>query len=641
MSYFASLPTEQVGEELVKRVKHYYHLLELNNHLPKIRRAYRMYYGLGDANSSFIREGGEQGELLEIRINHLRSILNHILVLTTQNRPALKATAINSDYSSLADAKLGDSLLDYYFKTRNIEEILKDATELALITGKGYVTMRWNTQRGEEYGVHPDTGAVIYDGDVEAGAKSCLEVAHDIFEERPSWYIVRELRNKWDLAAQYPELADRIGALSNADDDASIHFNHYLVDDDDNIVPHYTFYHAKSPAMPQGRIVEFLDGDLVLMDGPLPYREPPVYSIAPGKIRGTQLGYSPGFDLLAINDALNELHSAILTNQSTFATNNIWVRPGSNVETAQLAGGLNLIESDEKPEVINLGETRGETFKYAEILQKQMETLSGINDVLRGNPQASLESGSALALVASQALAYNSGLQASFGDLLKYVGNAIIYLLQDYASTPKVATIVGIANRSMLKEFTGENLKGIDRVVVEEVSAVSRTTAGRMQLAENLLNSGLITRPEEYLTLVETGSIEPLLQSRTTETMLVRQENEALRDGDSIVAIMTDLHGDHIRGHKEVLADPEMRKDPELVMRVLNHIQEHMDLLRSADPALMAVLREQDIPAPAAPQGPIQGAPPEMSAPQMPNQPSLPEEAPPELQQAYEQAIPQ
>ncbi len=642
MTYFAALPTDQVAAALMDKVTDYYHQLMINRHMGKIKKSYRMYYGLGESSTTEVREGGEEGELLEIRINHLRSILNHILVLTTQNRPALKATAVNSDYASQAEAKLGDSLLDYYFKTKNLEQVLKDATELALITGKGYVTMRWNTDEGQEYGV-TDTGAVIYDGDIDASSKSCLEVAHDIYEDKTSWYVVRELRNKHDLAAKYPELADQILGLSGRDEDMNYQFNHYRLDEDD-IIPHYTFYHRKTPAVPSGRIVEFLGGDIVLVDGPLPYREPPVYPIYPAKIRGTQLGYTPAFDLLAINDAINELHSAALTNQSTFAVSNIWVGQSSNISTSQLAGGLNLIESDTKPEVINLTQTPPEVFRYIEMLQGQMEVLSGINDVIRGNPQASLESGSALALVAAQALAYNSGLQASYGDLLRLVGDSAIHLLQDYASTPKVATIVGIANKSMLKKFTGEDLKKIDRVVVEEVSAVSKTTAGRMDLAQNLLNSGLFTRPEEYLTLIETGTIEPLMQSRNMETMLIRQENEVLREGGQIVAILTDKHPDHVRGHKEILADPEVRKNPALVEATLMHIQEHLDLDMTMPPSLRAIIFGDDSAPmqPQQPQGPqANGAPPSESAPAMPTMPSLPEEAPEQLQQSYQQAIPQ
>lgn len=640
--YFATLPTEELGGELNNRVSDYYQKLQINRHLSKIRKSYQLYYGLGRDDSSMIHALGEQGEILGLKLNHHRSILNHILVLTTQNRAALKCVAVNSDYASQSSARLGDSLLDYYFKTRNLEKVLKEATELALITGKGYAVMKWDTNQGEEYGVNPETSAVIYDGDVSITAKSCLEVIQDIYEENPSWYIIRELKNKHDLAAQYPELAESITERS-MDKGSEYRIDFYSSSQDD-IIPVYTFIHKRTPAVPNGRLVEFLEGDTVLTDGPLPYREPLVYPITPSRIQGTQLGYTPGFDMVAVNDSLNELASAVLTNQSTFGTQNIWTKTGSNLSVQQIEGGMNLIESDAKPEPLNLVQTPPELFKFFELLQGQMETLSGINAVLRGQPQPSLQSGSALALVAAQALQYNSGLQHSYADLLTAVGNGIIHLLQDYASTPKVAAIVGIANKSMLTAFTGDSLKQIDRVIVEQVNAVSKTTAGRMELANNLLTSGLLTRPGQYLEVIETGTLQPILETEVTESMLIQQENEALRSGQPVLTMITDIHGEHIRGHKEVLADPEARKDPALVQAVTEHIQEHLNLARSSDPFLLAILKKQDMPPPPVPQGPpgTMGPPPGPSdQPQMPQLPSLPQEAPPSTQDSYQQALPQ
>jgi hypothetical protein len=54
-----------------------------------------------------------------------------------------------------------------------------------------------------------------------------------------------------------------------------------------------------------------------------------------------------------------------------------------------------------------------------------------------------------------------------------------------------------------------------------------------------------------------------------------------------------------MKQHMNVLADPDLKNDPELVSRVLNHIQEHLELLRTTDPNLLMINGEQ----PLAPQG--------------------------------------
>lgn len=644
ISYWAALPSDEVVPELHSRVKAYYTQLAQTGHLDKIRKVYQMYYGLNQYDPTSIQEGGAARELLRIRINKMRSILNHIQTIITQNRPALKAVAINSDVASLMGAKLGETLIDYYMATRNFEDLLKQATEMALVTSKGYIVMDWDVTQGKEYGATQD-GQVIYDGDISARSKSALDVVHDIYNENPNWYIIVDRVNKFDLAAQYSEKAEDIVLLSDGTYQ-ELDFPYFNPMQND-LVFKYTFVHKKTPAVPNGRHVEFLDGDILLTDSPLPYKEMLIFPIQPNKIGGSDLGYTPAFDLLNIIDALNSVYSSMITNVDTFGVNNVWTPPGQNLNVSQLAGGLNHIESETKPEAVNLATMPGEMFKIGDMLDGLIANLSGINDVVQGTPQASLRSGEALALVASQAILYNSNLQQAYVSLSIKVGQGILWLLEDYATTTRMVAIVGQKNRSMSKMFSGANLEGIDRVIVEPVAALSKTTAGKMEIANNLLQQNMLKSPEEYLTLLETGRMDTLLDGTVNEGLLIQQENELLRDGSlNMTAILTEDHARHIRGHKEVLSDPYLKTNAEVVQRVLDHIQDHINL--GTSPAyiqlapLFGVQSIQGEPQPP-PQGPVNGPPAAPMQPQappdpgMPNTPDLPPGSPKEFQDAAAQ----
>ena len=139
LTYWAALPTEEIAAKLAERENVYYEHLRLSGHLRKINKSYQMYMGQGKYDPSQIDQAGEKGELLRVKVNHYRSLLTHTHVLTTQNRPATKSVAINNDFISQTSAKLGDNLLDYYFKTKQYEHLLKEAVELALVTSKAYV----------------------------------------------------------------------------------------------------------------------------------------------------------------------------------------------------------------------------------------------------------------------------------------------------------------------------------------------------------------------------------------------------------------------------------------------------------------------------------------------------------------------
>ena len=101
------------------------------------------------------------------------------------------------------------------------------------------------------------------------------------------------------------------------------------------------------------------------------------------------------------------------------------------------------------------------------------------------------------------------------------------------------------------------------------------------------------------------------------------------------MALFTDKHSQHVRDHRAIVSTPQLRlTDPDLVLRVNAHIQEHIELLRTTDPAVLALFGEQPI-------GPVQGSPPsvETMAPNTPSKASMDLTAP--LQPSPKASLPQ
>lgn len=160
----------------------------------------------------------------------------------------------------------------------------------------------------------------------------------------------------------------------------------------------------------------------------------------------------------------------------------------------------------------------------------------------------------------------------------------------------------------MMKEFTGADLSEINRVTVDVGSPLSRTTAGKLSILESLAQAGLIKNMDQYLQVLQTGTLEPAIEGETAELMLIRSENEKLGEGaGDVIAVATDNHSMHIQEHKSVLASPESRSNPAIVQATLAHIQEHINLLSTVDPNLLAMMGQQSL----APM-PMAGGTPEM-----------------------------
>lgn len=628
--YFAAKEAEETAGILLEKSKSFYNMMESNHYLEKLTDMWRAYHGAYETgylgSSHQIEFTGEQGELVTLPVNHFRNLAQHIYVMITSNRPTMEARAVNTDYKSLAQTYLANGILDYYMREKHLEDAVKKAAEMAIVLGSGFIKLEWNATAGEIYDADEETGELDYEGEIEFSNLSPYDVVVDGTKESwdHDWVLVRGFKNRFDLMAKYPEHADRIQGLPSKGEDSSYRLGIWSNDDTDDVAI-YEFYHRRSESMPEGRYILFVDCDIVLMDTPLPYRQVPIFRIAPSDIIGTPYGYTPMFDVYPIQEAINSLYSTILTNQNAFGVQNLFVPRGADIAVNTLEGAMNIIEGNAKPEPLNLTQTPAEVFKFLEVLIQSAETISGVNSVARGNPEASLKSGAALALVQSMALQFISGLQQSYVKLIEDVGTALVNILKDFATTPKVVALVGKNNRTFLEEFTGEQIAAINRVVVDVGNPLARTTAGRVQMAEQLLQMNLLKSPEQYFQVLNTGKLETAFEGEFNELLLVKSENERMMKGESVQATALDKHSLHIKEHKSVLADPDLRKDPELVQNVLAHIQEHIELLRTTDPDLLMLLGEQPLQdpmaaqmAPPVPQTPLAGSPMEemLSMPQ-------------------------
>lgn len=602
--YFANKEAGDTARIVLGKAERWFHSLDVNGYLDKLKEAWSAYHGAyyTDVGSGHrITFSGEQGELTNLPVNHYRNICRHILTMVTANRPSMEARATNTDYKSLVQTKLANGLLDYYMREKRLEDFLYRAIEYAIVFGSGYIKMEWNATSGDIYDYNEETDSAIYEGDVKFANLSPFDVVFDSTKEDSSqhdWVLCRSFKNRFDLAAKYPELSDRILRMETKGENQRYNFGGTFYDESDDIAV-YEFYHKRTESMPDGRYVLFVDSDVVLNDASMPYRDLPIYRVSPADILGTPYGYSDTFDILPIQDAINSMYSAVLSNQNAFAVQNVISPRGADVDIEQISSSLNFIEYNPiggaKPEALNLLATSPETYKFIEILERTIETISGVNSVSRGNPESSLQSGNALALVQSMALQFVSGLQQSYVKMIEDVGTGLINMLKDFAAVPRVAMIVGESNRSYMKEFNGDNLSNVNRVIVDVGNALARTTAGRVQMAEQLLQMGLIRTPEQYISVMNTGKLETMTDGIDKQLLLTKAENEKMLAGEDVMAVFTEKHSIHIKEHSDVLADPDLKNDPELVIRVQNHIQEHINLLRNTDPDILALNGEQPL----------------------------------------------
>ena len=656
--YFARLPSRECVERCSELIDGYYTEAQRSGRLTLYRTSYYDYYEGFLVQGRLYRKGA-QGEQTGITVNNYHNFIKHRVTKTCQQKLAYDPQAVDGSHAAMDQIRLTKGLLSLYTEREDIDldGKLRKATLYSQMFAEGFVAVLWDETKGKPVAMDTETETLVPEGDVCIEVHDPLDVVRDVYRSSATdqWYILKREANKVDLAVKYPQfetdiMADSLDAIYK---DRQIYPCYSPLSD---IIWEWTLFHDKTPAVPAGRMLKFLGDRVILEDGPLPpeYAGLPLYRLAAEDMAGSPWGYTDMYDALPMCNAISRLHSTALTNHVTFGLQHILAPQDTTYNEASLGVGLTMITWDAnkgaafKPEAINLTKVSPDLYEYINVLTQTVGTLVGINEVDRGNPDLVLKGAAnaeAMALMSTQSIQFNSDLAKGYQNLAARVGTAIIKALTVKSVVPRQGRTLAMSGKPYSKPFMGSDLSKIDKVSVKTGNPLAQTTAGRSQIATSLLNGGFIKNRQDYMMVLETGNLEPLLESYDLEISLIKDENDAMSNGPIPPAIVFDDHVTHIPEHKALLASVEARKNPQLVQAVTAHIQSHLDFLAGnaqhgpMNPILATIGNQPSLPpgtpdaivlpkpAPAPNGAPPASGPPKPPLPQRPGMP-LPARSP-------------
>ena len=387
--YYWNKPTQECVGDLWDRIEEYYNEMRRTGRLSLYRNSFTNFYA-GWIYRASMYKSGEMGELTRSFWNHERNILLHLKSKVTQDKVAYKAQVTNSDAKSAQRRELADGLMGHISTSDdyNLDQKLDQSVEDTEVFGESSVVALWNPHKGADY--MPG----IAEGDVEYHNATPLDlIINTTVQERGhvQWKIWRRWMNKYDLAAQYPEFA---GELKNLSDTEATYGTKLvtLIHHDTETIPVFYAFHDDTPAIPGGRFLMFADPTTIMEDSNLEdagYVDEkgrgfiPIFDNIPETMAGSPFGYTVAFDLIPLQQELNELVSAVTTNNINFATQCVMAPKGSNLHYQSLATGMTFIEWDPKmgpnakPEPLNLLHSAPETYQLIDKLIQNMEILAG------------------------------------------------------------------------------------------------------------------------------------------------------------------------------------------------------------------------------------------------------------------------
>ena len=581
-------------------------------------RAYQCYYGQMAASSYSTGLAGEQDEYSTVQVNHARNVIKHVIAMVTQNRINFDVTCTNTDLSARNTTIVGRAVLDQLFYEKQFEREYHAMLEMGLIFGMSFIVTRWKPMR-RLVGVDGE-GQPVYAGEPDLKVISPLDVMLDPLKPYfgdQQYVVIREMVNRNDLVAEYPDLAEQIMAVDKVNN-----FQHFtqFYEYNEETVWQYTAYHQPTPALPQGRITVFLEDDIVLEDGINVYDQNPVFCYRPDTRHGTAYGHTPLFDLMPVQESLNQLDSSFLTIIENFSVPNFIASKRSGIDETEISGGLRMILADPDPDAPNAGfpspmnmpSIPPDMVRQREAYIRDIEALSGVNSIVRGSPSQFVPSGTAIALLSSSAQTYNSAVERGYIQIIEQSALTLLTIIKKFQAYSDVVTITGKANAYNVSSFKGESLEGIRQVKVHLGNPVSKTFAGKMAVADQLLQNQMLASPAEYLDILKTGNLDSVTDPKTAQKAYIQLENEQLAQGEKPIISYLDNPIEHIKEHMVLTFRPEVRSNAPIMEVVLSHVQEHLDQierLNMGNPITLALATEQPVPLsalqqPGGPGGP-------------------------------------
>lgn len=669
--------------------------LKSTGRLDAMLRFMQGYYGNGTdgtRDSGRLQEAGEQGEVTDMHVNSMRPVLSNTLAIVAGTRPAVKPVATNGDATTAAQTRLAMALHEFYDRKINAKTLEIDTARGSLITSSWWLIQGWKASAGEEVAYDVDKDKIYYEGDIELFTSPPWRTAADMTasnEAERRWVLFRKKYPRWDLinratdpvvkeklmkGATSPSLGVHLTRLLSGGVMATTNTLDALMGEDiflEDEVWVWELRHLPCPALPDGRLVRFVEPDVVLFDSyaagepspqaanddvetqrprvKYPYEELHAYEMAPERIVGTTHGHTSMFDLMGLQEFIDMCTTSLATTINLMGMPHLWSPNGGAPGVHQLSTGPTVIETPIRPELIDFQAVKQEVFQAADWAVSLMNKSAALNDTVMGNPQKGMAA-SAQALQRAQAVQFHQISQDEWVRLIERNANGRLRLLKRFARAERVAEIAGAGDTWELKKWKADDIAGVERFQVEPINPMSATFEGRQAIAEQMGVQG-----DDLFDFLTTGSLKKVTQQRTMQLELV-ERNVALLlsgkglapldmeqtqltgtpvfttppDGEQVVSILrSDAHHIAIPKYLSVVNSPEARNDAALIGPALDCVAESLRLWKTLsvdDCQAFGIPPLPSMMAPPMPQAP--GAPPPANDNTEVNAPSTPQGQP-------------
>lgn len=487
-----------------------------------------------------------------------------------KTKPIFGATPGQVGDKAVKAAEFSETLLEAWWRDLDLGSKYEEAVQWSIHAGTGYMWPQWDPYANksmrflldpsgqpitdeaveEEFraqlemaGIEPKE-KVVYLGDLRVDVLSPFHVWGDPSAKDPhewKWVIIQENLDPDDLYARYGKtfVPDAVAAnpdqtlpMGNAENAGEM-----------NVVKTFRFYHIPTPAVPNGRVVTWVEsgGKQILDDKKWPWPEMtrlPLVAFKGIKVPGQAEGDALTTHARPIQKQLNRVLSQI-TEFFNLSVKPQWMVPTGALNKTRLtnepgaAFQYNPVNQGAggalKPEQVEVPGLPQWVFAFLDTITQQIRDIYGLTEVTEGQLPPNLEAADAIDLLQEMATdRFAPAIEANERSLAR-LGQILLELAQCYYEEPRLLQIRGFGGAGSVKEFTKADFGGDITVHVEAGSSLPKTRAMRRQQIERWISMGLLD-PKKAWRYYDLADVKDIAVE------FAMDEDHALREHEKIIA---------------------------------------------------------------------------------------------------------
>jgi hypothetical protein len=552
----AETDVRKLVDRCMTRFQWHIDLLKRSGRLGAMRSVLSAYYGNGTdgrRDSSQLVDTGDDGETVEMHINQVKPIINNELSLIAGTRPNVKAVATNTDSDSLAQTRLAQQLHEYYDRRTNSQTRELDTVRGGLLASSWTLGQAWQPRDGREWMIGPD-GQPLYEGDISIFVLPPWRCAWDFAAQDDAarkWVLFRRPLPRFDTAIQFkdtdPEKYEKLlkqqdaNSFGSAKGAASIDnlrnldtlLGEHMPQED--VLWCWELRHLPTPALPEGRLVRFVEPDIEIWDStgnkyPYPDDELHAYEFCPERVVVGAGGHTSAFDLCGMQEFLDICTASVATQVNVNGQMRFWSGGETGTQVRSLGMNGAVVETSQKPESLDFPALKPEVLQVCDWILEQMRQSAALNNTVMGQPDKGMPA-SAQALQRAQAVQYHAVSQAEYVRLVSRNANGKLKMLKRFARAPRrLEAIAGRARTYEIQEWSAEKISGVEAFDVEPINPASASFEARQAFADAAVARGEMSM-EDSLAFQQTGSLEQGFDTKRQRKELVESNVTLLQKG--------------------------------------------------------------------------------------------------------------